>query len=366
MCIAAADETRLAAQLSSYFNEPGTYFALFEFPDVGCSYEAIPTKDNYFSQLIGKRAATHINNCLAEIQAESIILLGLSDMAQSYLRAILPEQKLVAVKTEAEILALPFAATAEPLKCKPSQAIEGLIAAKAVTKPLAFADDAPDLPSRLLRGKKGLVFLENPAEVGEVAIINYAASIDADIVLADSVEREELQSLPRQLQAWAKDRSSPALRETGEKITERIKEIDFTTYAFATFFTAGLPYGLILKNVIPFTHVLNGPYCGVFITNAIIGDNFHPVGSAILFSLDEFSSDETNDIAQRLDQNNFVVTSLLGKDATNNNLDNYGAYFSYDLMHICSHGGETDGYFVKREFTDRDGRDHVIEYFEVV
>lgn len=91
-------------------------------------------------------------------------------MAQTYLRAILPEKMLVTVNTEAELLALPFAATSEPLKCKPSQAIEGLIAAKAATKPLVFADDAPDLPSRLLRGKKGLVFLENPAEVGEVAI----------------------------------------------------------------------------------------------------------------------------------------------------------------------------------------------------
>ena len=202
--------------------------------------------------------------------------------------------------------------------------------------------------------------------MGSTLIINYAASIDADIILADAAEREELQSLPRQLQAWAKDRSSPALRETKKKITERIKGIDFTTYAFATFFTAGLPYGLILQNVIPFTHVLTGPYCGVFITNAIIGENFHPVGSAILFSLAEFPSDETNDIAQRLDQNNFVVTPLLGKGATNHNLDNYGACFPYDLMHICSHGGETDGYFVKREFKDRDGRNHIIEYFEVV
>jgi hypothetical protein len=366
VCIAAADQTILAAQLSSYFNEPGTYFALFEFPGVERPYEEIPTKDGYFSQIIGKRAATHINNCLAQIQPESIILLGLSEMAQTYLRAILPEQRLVTVNTAAELLALPFAAASEPLKCKPSQAIEGLIAAKAETRPLEFADDAPDQPPRLLRGKKALVFLENPAEVGEVSIINYATSIDADIVLADAVEREELQSLPRQLQAWAADRSSPALRETKRKITERIKGIDFATYAFTTFFTAGLPYGLILQNMIPFTHVLNGPYCGVFIANAIIEENRPPVGSALLFSLDEFSSDETKDVAQRLDQKNFVVTELLGKAATNNNLNNYGSYLPYDLMHICSHGGETDGYFVKQEFKDRDGKTHAIEYFEVV
>lgn len=45
-----------------------------------------------------------------------------------------------------------------------------------------------------------------------------------------------------------------------------------------------------------------------------------PVGSALLFSLDEFSSDETKDVARRLDQNNFVVTALVGPGATNDNL----------------------------------------------
>jgi len=214
-------------------------------------YEETPTKDGYFAQIIGKRAATHINNCLAQIQPDSIILLGLSDVDQTYLRAIIPGHILITINTEAELLALPFAAASDPLKCKPSQAIEGLIAAKAATRPLAFADNAPDLPPRLLRGKKGLVFLENPAEVGEVSIINYAASIDADIVLADAVERDELQSLPRELQVWAADRSSPALRETKKKIAKRIKGIDFTPYDYATFFTVGLPYGLILQNVIP-------------------------------------------------------------------------------------------------------------------
>jgi CHAT domain len=365
-CIAAVDQTILAAQLSSYFNEPGTYFPLFEFPKADRPYQEIPTRDGYFAQIIGKRAATHINNCLAQIQPESIILLGLTEIAQTYIRAIIPEHKLIIVNRESELLALPFASASETFKCKPSQAIEGLMAAKATKKPLAFSEDAPDLPSRLIRGKKGLVVLENPAEVGEVSIINYAASIDADIVLADEVERNELRSLPRDLQAWADDRSSPAFRDARKKITKRIQGIDFTSYDFATFFTAGLPYGLILKNVIPFTHVLNGPYCAVFITNAIIEEKLPCVGSALLFSTDEFASDETDDVAQRLDEANFVATLLRGKNATNNNLTNYGSYLPYDLMHICSHGGETDGYFVKHDFKDREGNAHTIEYFEVM
>jgi hypothetical protein len=367
VCVAADGQALLAAQLSSYFNASGTYFAVFEFPALDRPYEEVPAKDGYFGQILGKRAATEINNCLAYIEPEFIILLGISEVAQTYLRAMLPQKKLLTVNTESELLSSEFTANApEPLKCKPSQVIEGLVAAKLAKRPLAFAEDAADIPAPPLLGKEGLTLLENSQGVDEVSIINYATSIDADIVIAEAVKREQLQLLPRQLQAWAADHSSPALREIRRKITERVKGIDFKRYKFATFFTSGLPYGLILQNVIPFTHVLNGPYCGRFIANAIVEESSPQIGSALLFSLDEFSSDETKDIAQLLDQNNFVVTSLVGPAATNENLTNYGSNLPYDLLHICSHGGETDGYFVKQEFKDRDGNPHTLEYFEVV
>src|SRR5262249_49880860 len=136
VCIAASDQTLLAAQVSSYFNDAGTYFAVFDFPPVERAYEEIPTKDTYFSQIIGKRAATHINNCIAQLQPSSIILLGLSSPAQTYLRAIIPENLLVTINTEAELLAQPFATSGEPITCKPSQAINGLMAAKTANKPL--------------------------------------------------------------------------------------------------------------------------------------------------------------------------------------------------------------------------------------
>lgn len=138
-------------------------------------------------------------------------------------------------------------------------------------------------------------------------------------------------------------------------------------YEFATFFTVGLPYGLILKNVIPFTHAPSGPYCGVFIANSIIEAKAPmETGSALVFAIDEFVADETKDVVAALTHSNFLVTELIGKDATYNNLDKFGAHLPYDLLHICSHGGETDGYFVKQQFDDRDGKPHTIEYFEIV
>ena len=328
VCIAASEQTQLAAQLSSYFNDPGVYFPVFQFPDLDRNHEEALTKDGYFTQIIGKRAATWINNSLARIQPDRIILLGLSDASASYLRAVLPAEKLIVVNTETELLALSFAAgKPEPLTCRPSQAIEGLLRAKSQRVPLAFSENAPDLPSKKLDGKSGLILLENAFDIGEVATINYAASIDADVVIVPEVQREEIQSLPRQLQAWSKDRSSPALREPRKKITDRIKGLDFTKYQFATFFTVGLPYGLILENIIPFTHVPNGPYCGVFIADSIIEANAPmEIGNALLFAIDEFITDETKDVATALDQSNFLITELIGKGATYNNLDKFGGH----------------------------------------
>ncbi len=103
--------------------------------------------------------------------------------------------------------------------------------------------------------------------------------------MSEPIERNSLQALPRQLHDWAADHSSPVFDEVRREVANRIKGIDFTKYEYATFFTAGLPYGLILQNTIPFTHMLNGPYLGVSIANAIIEEmSPMPVGGAVLFS----------------------------------------------------------------------------------
>jgi hypothetical protein len=148
---------------------------------------------------------------------------------------------------------------------------------------------------------------------------------------------------------------------------EEIREAKFADYKFATFFTKGLPYGLFIGNVIPCSHVMKQLDCGLFITNALIEEHV-PIGlaSAIVFSPELFASEETEDIDKLLEANRYTVTRLLGKKATVKQLTNYGSHFPYDVMHICAHGGEVDGYFVVQEFTDRVGKSHKLEFYEVV
>ena len=56
VCIAGAEQAKLAAQLSSYFNDAGTYFAVFEFPKTDRPYSDIPHDD---------RLALHLGRIVA-------------------------------------------------------------------------------------------------------------------------------------------------------------------------------------------------------------------------------------------------------------------------------------------------------------
>jgi hypothetical protein len=57
---------------------------------------------------------------------------------------------------------------------------------------------------------------------------------------------------------------------------------------------------------------------------------------------------------------------LVGRAATLANLDFNAQYFPYDVLHICSHGGEVDGYEMSERFTDSTGTPHFVEFEEVV
>jgi hypothetical protein len=87
--------------------------------------------------------------------------------------------------------------------------------------------------------------------------------------------------------------------------SKRLRETNFACYKFATFFTTGLPYGLFVGNVVPCSHVMKQLDCGLSINNALIEEHA-PIGlaSAIVFSPELFSSEETDDLDKLLESNN--------------------------------------------------------------
>jgi hypothetical protein len=371
VCIATDQQVALAAVVSSYFHDDGVYLAVFEFPSIDVAAASLNETgtDGYFARQLGDGAAIRITNALAGIQPEAILLLGLTGSEQSYFRALLPAKKLIEIDSIADISRLlPFARSdGGVVSCNPTQIIEGLLLAKFTRQCLVVHEGAPDLPTQHLHHGAGIVLIENDGGLPEVAAVNYAFAINADVILAPAFSRAELYSLPRHLHAWSEDRSSQALVAVRRKAMKPVSQINLPEYGFATFFTIGVPYGLFVKNAIPSSHVWKSWQCGVYVAITILEEhNPTAFDSALLFSPQEFDVEETGQISAILDAGNYTVKRLLGTQATVKQLENFGGYFPFDLMHICSHGGETDGYYVVQEFTDREGGQHKLEYYEVV
>jgi hypothetical protein len=367
--IATDAQAYLAAVVSSHLSAAGKYFALFEFPSIPIAQSTVLdyTADGAFAQLLGRRSAGWINNALAAIQPERILLLGLTEEEKSYLVPLWPAKMLSDIQALDQIDQISATGPSEPVSCQHSELGRGLLRAKSLGRRLVIDEAAMPLPSHAKAGGKGLVVIEADGGIADLIAVNYAFSIEADAVFVPAIDRHELDALPRQLQTWSSDRSSRAFDPLRQQITHRIKDIDFSRYEFVTFFTAGLPYGLVLKNAVPCTHAPRGPYCGAFVAHAIAQEH-RPItfDSALVFSPQLFASEETADIASALDASHINVMMLLGSEATLKNLDHYGALFPYDVMHICSHGGETDGYHAQLNFVDRVGQAHGLEYYEVV
>lgn len=364
-------EIQLAATVASYFPDSTQYVCFFEFPDVEYPYTGASDfgTDGYISRINGDRAAINIGNALAKIQPEQIVLLRLTEIEKAYLTAHLPKSIMIELDSPAQLqkrLEIAPSFTGE-VRAKPEEVTRGLLQARFERKKLVVDDLADALPPSRFAGNSGLIAIEEDGDLHDLAAINFAYSCGLDVALLPPTDKKGLFPLARDLNEWSRDRSHHAYQSWKRWARAALRDIDFTRYEFATFFTTGLPYGLFLSNSIPCSHVIKYLDAGVQILNAIAleGDSYR-FGNAVLFSPQLFASEEINDIRSSCQTAGLRIKELLGAEATVENLANFGGYYPYDLLHICSHGGETDGYFSQLKFQDRQGAEHLAEYYEVV
>ncbi|HVS73832.1 MAG TPA: hypothetical protein VHE23_00285 [Candidatus Acidoferrales bacterium] len=369
-CIVDRDALALAAVISSYLFEPASYLPLFLFPRVEVSKtdEAKLLSEGYVANLMGDQAGGFIGNALARIrECEFLILAGLNEHQKSFL--ILPAGlKTIEIRTLSDIhlklspLGLP--AKGE-LSCKTSDVLQGLYIAQKREKRLVIDEGALALPE-VVELQKGIVVIENLPESSAVVAINYANSIGASVLIVDALAKHEGRSIQRWIQDWKENNDPAQLQKLKDAVSRRLGSISFIQFDYATFFTEGLPYSLILENVIPcgYVHLLLRP--DLFVFNSIMfenGENFH---TAVVFSPVFFQDEETSWLCEFFSRNKYYSRALIGGEATLANLDFHAQYFPFDLLHICSHGGEVDGYEMSEQFADRDGNSHVVEFDEVV
>jgi hypothetical protein len=317
-----------------------------------------------------RNAAVFINNALARQRPQKVFFAGLNEMQKSYLRPYISRSMCIEIEAVGEVhAAMEFVGRKfdGSVACRSGELLHGLGISKYFNKHLNIDESAEILGNKLFAGRSCLVVIEDDGTESEIAAANYAYSIHADLLMVPSFTKVELYPVQRLIHEWKVERSLDAYKRLSKMLTDRVGGIELGDYEFATFFTKGFPYGLLLENNIPFTHVLADISCEHFVFNNIASERMpSSFGSAVVFSPGVMSDEETDDVVQSLDRNNYLVTPLLGREATVKALGNYGGYFPFDLLHICSHGGETDGYHVVLDFLDRTGTSHQVEYDEIV
>ena len=300
--------------MSSFFVARGKYFPLFELPSV-----TTDTRPNSVEGIRTRVRTALINNALARLQPDHIILLGLNPI-QSALLAHLPKQRLITIQGASELgpaLAQYSHSYDGILRCSLSDLAQGLVRATRFGKGIACDPQASVLPPDRRGNAHGIIVAERSGELSDIIAANYAIAVGADFELIEPFDRGESDRIGRLLVEWGETRSTWARSEIDDAVSNRLAPIDFKNYKYATFFTRGLPYGFVLQNLIPVSHVLFGVNDDLFIFNNILVERSKNLfGSAVVFSPGSFEHEETQNVIQQLQTNNYLVRGLTGPDAT--------------------------------------------------
>lgn len=335
VCIGCDKRSDLAREVSTFFSGADGYFPVFLFPEVrnpekkDVEFE----EDGYLNQMVGSENSIFITNALARIGPEYIIIAGLDANQKTFFQR-LPSKRIIFIDDISDL-----------------------------KKHDIFRAKQPnDIPSN----SSDLVVIEDGDDIVSVVAENFAKAVGAKVLRVPDTERRILEKVTKYIDEWKGKRSKYASYTKIENlVNDRVSGVNFTDFKTATFFTNGLPYGLVLKNPIPFSYVKKLLRPDIFIVNNILYSQ-RKFGVAVSFSIDQFLKDEPTEISKILSKNEIYPIELFTKKATSFNLENYASYFPYDLLHISSHGGETTGYYVVEKFKDRKGVMHTVEYYEVV
>lgn len=367
-----------ASVLASYINTWGYYTPTFTLGLATASRDEFDedkfNEDNIDEHQISRTRTQDFNISVSNFikrvgGCEYLILAGLTENQISYLD-FKDGYNVLYIDTidEVDVHLSHIVEKKEYLVCKEEDASNMLHTAIENNQMLRIDNSAKEFQS-VETLNRGLVVVENSNASTLPLGISYAASIEAScfIIEESGTDKNEIRRL---IQKWkTKDANGnenlAAFNDLSACIYPQIEHIDFDKYDYVTFFTNGIPYGLIIKNCIPVSHVHLRLLPDFFIFNNICIDGFTEAVSAVVFSPLEFADEETNNVIDLLNDNKFFVKSLVGENATVFNLDNHVKEYPYSILHICSHGGEIEGCRITEEFEDRDGTKHIVEYDEV-
>jgi hypothetical protein len=339
VCIACDESADLAREISTYFSSSSEYFSVFNFLKlIEFKKEVVDFgEDGYIGQVLGGQASVYINNSIVQIRPEFIIFAGLNENQKSFLTG-LPAKRIIHIDVIEDIKKYPDL-------FKESEKHMGI--------------------SNVQQNSDNLVVIEDGQDLVTVIAENLGRSMGSKIVYVEETEDHLRNKITKYIDEWKEKSKYSSYIKLENLVKKRVVGIDFSLYKIATFFTNGLPYGLVLNNPIPFCYVHKGYRPDIFIINSIFYSK-KSFGTAICFSIDQFLISEPKEVSSIFLRNNLIPIQLFKDRATTFNFEHYVEHLPYDILHISSHGGiKTSAYYVVQKFKDRYGGIHIVEYYEV-
>lgn len=369
ICIVDHQSISLAALISTYIAQYNHYPLVFEFPTVTAAKRE--RKDDLIDEHLlshtrAEEAAVYIHNMMVRCgKVENVIVAGLSKEQKSYVKVHHSFNRIdIDTIQDVDFALSPFFEEKSRIKCRLDDCINGLYAALQANCTLQYSEDAPDIELKYA-GREALVVIEQQPFVSSVIAVNYAFAIGGDVAYVDKIEDEDQQDLIFKFSLFGQGN-----KEAGAAIKlfvqERLRHISFDKATYVTYFTKGVPYAFGTGNRLPSTSIPIHLHPDLFIANNLLLQDSPIYGGAIVFSPEFFEDEETKQVSTSLQKERYFVKELTGKNADVFNFSHNITLFPYDLLHICSHGGEVDGHEVEVSFRDRDGNAHTVVYESVL
>lgn len=363
------DKPHLGAEVLSYLYRPGVYIPIFSFAEVDVPADGNAEEPDIYA--IQRRRAEEFdiffhNGYVENGGFENILLIGITVEQISYLR--LPRDvNVIEIDEQSDLDAYLGAFSlgkADKLECTPDEMPASLTKALNENKLLSVNGFSNNLDNYFSDNKKGIVLVETVNNSNLIVAINYACSIDAQVVFLPQLdESQELEVLDL-LEKWSGS-DADSLIHLKNIIADNLGNIDFNEFEFATFFTSGLPYSLVVSDIpISYVNIRYDP--GFFIYNSFMHEKNKGCGSAVIFSPVFFKDEECKRLKSLLEFANFYTRTMIGETATQYNLKNTVELYPFDLLHICSHGGEVTGHRCIVQFQDINNDDHEIEFEHIL
>lgn len=350
----------LSAMISSYFNKNEEYFSIFHFPEIKTALEL---KDSLMSKIVVERAKIFITNRILQLKPNRVILAGLNNFEKEFFND-LPKAVVLVIDDVSEVDKMlgDYNSFSGIFECCQDDVLMGLFMAKIQNKKLVINEKVLKLPDRQIQKSDGLVVMEKDLDVSGIIAVNYAISVAASLIIVPERRKSDVDCIK---DYFIKDKNLEI--EPFDNLIKDIKRIfdgiNFNNYKWVSFFTIGIPYGYFLGNTVPMSYILNMLPDYFIFDNIFIEEKQKHFYSFINFSI--FENDESDLVIDEFRTNNYFVTNLKDKSATKCNFKNFIQHFPYDLLHIGSHGGGLEGFYVQRKFKDRNGSEHKLEYYEV-